>query len=85
MSTSDEMDAPGGGKNFHHFISKELVPKIDASYKILDKLLLLEAAYSLALSITSLSNFRVNLVSMTNYIIRTNNKTIRIKKVSFIL
>ena len=28
---SDEMEAPGGGKNFHHFISKELVPKIDAS------------------------------------------------------
>jgi len=30
---SDEMDAPGGGKNFHDFITMELVGKIDEGYK----------------------------------------------------
>lgn len=30
---SDEMEAMGGGKNFFHFITRELVPRVDSSYR----------------------------------------------------
>jgi predicted alpha/beta superfamily hydrolase len=30
---SDEMKAPGGGRNFYHFITNELLPDIDSNYR----------------------------------------------------
>lgn len=34
---SDEMKAPGGGLNYYHFITRELLPKIDSSYRTENK------------------------------------------------
>ena len=31
---SDEMKAIGGGRNFYHFLTKELLPKIDSNYRV---------------------------------------------------
>ena len=30
---SDEMEAVGGGKNFHQYLTEELLPKIDSQYR----------------------------------------------------